>query len=558
MARACPATSATSASRADRIVSVGRPLAEAATGHRRDGQGRGARLHRSAHALRRADLLRPVRVSRDRARHHDGRHRQLLAEPRSRACAAARPLLAHVPAHRGDARGRRSRRGSTGVGASRSAACSTRSTGNLALNVAPLVGHSVLRLDVLGDDVRRPATAEEIAAMCDLLARVPRRGRGRHVDELRRHRGGLQPGAVPLGRAQRGRGVVRSARRARPHAADRPRVLRRRSDRLPRRDARRALARATASPRRCRRCSTARPCPDACDKVMAAVEREWAPEARVWPQVQTRPIDISWTLDQRSIMFLASRLVAGALAADQANRSSPRSRIRRSARRSTGTINMLGEHPQRRPRPGGFVVREVALERNRDLVGRTLGDIVERAQRHTGVTSSSISRSRRTSARGSSAAGHRPRRRRRGRWAAGPSVRARRRQRRRRARRVVRDVRRHRLPRVAFVRETGALRLEEAVKKITSDPATIWGLPQRGAAARGVRRRRRGVRCRHARPGSGGRVRRLPRRGHPLDPPLRRDGHSPGRRRGHLERDRGLCRRRASWGARDPMKPGGW
>ena len=31
-----------------------------------------------------------------------------------------------------------------------------------------------------------------------------------------------------------------------------------------------------------------------------------------------------------------------------------------------------------------------------------------------------------------------------------------------------------------YVRETGALTLEGAVKKITADPATIWGLPERG------------------------------------------------------------------------------
>src|SRR3712207_4016090 len=36
-----------------------------------------------------------------------------------------------------------------------------------------------------------------------------------------------------------------------------------------------------------------------------SVERVWSAGARVWPQVQTRPIDISWTMAQRSIMFLA-------------------------------------------------------------------------------------------------------------------------------------------------------------------------------------------------------------------------------------------------------------
>ena len=40
---------------------------------------------------------------------------------------------------------------------------------DLALNVAPLVGHSVLRLFVLGDDARRPATTAEVDAMCGLL-----------------------------------------------------------------------------------------------------------------------------------------------------------------------------------------------------------------------------------------------------------------------------------------------------------------------------------------------------------------------------------------------------
>ena len=40
---------------------------------------------------------------------------------------------------------------------------------DLAVNVAPLVGHSVLRLYVMGDDARRAATADEVAEMCDVL-----------------------------------------------------------------------------------------------------------------------------------------------------------------------------------------------------------------------------------------------------------------------------------------------------------------------------------------------------------------------------------------------------
>jgi hypothetical protein len=63
----------------------------------------------------------------------------------------------------------------------------------------------------------------------------------------------------------------------------------------------------------------------------------------VWPQVQTRPIDISWTLDQRSIMFLIipgcwpvislPRQEKLAALADPSTRSSPRSTPWRRCRR---------------------------------------------------------------------------------------------------------------------------------------------------------------------------------------------------------------------------------
>ncbi len=187
---------------------VGRPAAgRRRESHRRDGQGRDARLHRSAHALRRADLLRPVRVSRDRARHHVGRHRQLLAEPRSGAGAAARPLRADVPAHRGDARSRVRPGGRLALGrvvrrdarrAEGEPRVERRAVGGAFGAAARRArrGRATARDDRRGRGHVRPA------------ARVPRGRRRRHVDELRRHRGGLQPGAVPLGRAQRARGAV--------------------------------------------------------------------------------------------------------------------------------------------------------------------------------------------------------------------------------------------------------------------------------------------------------------------------------------------------------------
>ena len=104
--------------------------------------------------------------------------------------------------------------------------------------------------------------------------------------------------------------------------------------------------------------------PDACDQVMDAVEREWAAGGRVWPQVQTRPIDISWTLDQRSIMFLVipgwwqvlslptkeEKLAAFADPHDA-----------RGARRARSTCSRT--IPNAGLDPSGFVIREVALER---------------------------------------------------------------------------------------------------------------------------------------------------------------------------------------------------
>ncbi len=191
--------------------------------------------------------------------------------------------------------------------------------------------------------------------------------------------------------------------------------------------------------------------PDACDKVMAAVEREWAaggaclatgadPSHR--HQLDARPA--------QHHVPRAPGLVAGAVARDEGREAR---RVRRSAEpRGTDRARSTCSRASRMPAstPSGFVVRDVALERNRDLVGRTLGDIAERAQRDTRPTSSSTCRSRRTSARGSCAPTSATPTPTRSGGVARASVRARRRERRGRARRLVRDLRRHRLPDVAL------------------------------------------------------------------------------------------------------------
>ena len=251
------------------------------------------------------------------------------------------------------------------------------------------------------------------------------------------------------------------------------------------RDAGRPVAHATASRPRCRRCSTT---PRWRDGVRRRSWRPWSGSgplgARVWPQVQTRPIDISWTLDQRSIMFLvipgwwpvlslptkADKLAAFADPAP-ATCSSTASRCWRPCRARPST-------------PARFVVREVALDRNRDLVGRTLGDIA--AERGTTPAELLIDLAVEEDL---------------GTWFiradighADPKA--------------VGALLAHPYVHVGasdggahvgsfatygdtgylfsrFVRDTGALRLEEAVKKITSDTCAIWGLPDGGFVREG-------------------------------------------------------------------------
>ena len=124
--------------------------------------------------------------------------------------------------------------------------------------------------------------------------------------------------------------------------------------------------------------------PDACDKVMAAVEREWAAGGRVWPQVQTRPIDISWTLDQRSIMFLALPGWWPVLSLPTKEQKLAAFAGSAEARGAHGHDQHAREHPQRRPRPERLRRargRARAQPRPRGAHARRH---LERAQRHTG------------------------------------------------------------------------------------------------------------------------------------------------------------------------------
>jgi N-acyl-D-aspartate/D-glutamate deacylase len=349
---------------------------------------------------------------------------------------------------------------------------------DLALNVAALVGHSVLRMYVMGDEPRRAATPDELAAMCDVLRDCLDAGAVGLSTSYVDVEDDLRP--VPCRFAEHSElealcGVL--AERGRMlqvvHEFYDPGLTVSRIEVLADLSTRFGIP-TTLSPLFH---STA--APDATDQVMAAIERVWAQGARVWPQVQTRPIDISWTMGQRSIMFLAIpgwwNVLAMGDAADKLTALADPAVRERLLEGMAEAVRMRGAGMD----PGNYLVRDVALESNQDLVGRTLADIAR--ERGTTAAELLIDLSVEEEL---------------GTWfmraEIGHSDPA-----------AVGGLLAHPLVHVGasdggahvgsfatygdtgfllsrYVRETGALTLEAAVKKVTADPATIWSLPERG------------------------------------------------------------------------------
>ena len=355
--------------------------------------------------------------------------------------------------------------------------------GNVALNVAPLVGHSVLRLFVMGDEARRAATDDEIRAMCDLLRECLEAGAvglsTSYVDmedDLRpvpsrwAEHGELRALCAVLGEHGRMLQIV--------HEFFDPGLTVTRVQMLGQ------LSREFGIPTTLSPLFHSEAMPDTVERVLDAVTAEWTAGGRVWPQVQTRPIDISWTLDQRSIMFLIipgwwSVLSLPTKAEKLAAFADPATRAR-----LVGGLEMLGNMPGSNLNAAGFVVRAVALERNRHMVGRALGDIA--AERGTTAPELIIDLAVEEDL---------------GTWFMRADI-------GHRDPQAVGAMLSHPLVHVGasdggahvgsfatygdtglllarFVRETGAMRLEEAVKKITADPCAIWGLRNRGTLTEG-------------------------------------------------------------------------
>ena len=343
----------------------------------------------------------------------------------------------------------------------------------LQLNVAPLVGHSVIRLWVMGADASaRAARPDEIAAMQDLLRECLEAGavglstsfvdvdeNGHPVPSRFAGFDELDALCAVLGEFGRMLQIVPEF-----YATD---ITLARVDQLAELSIRHHIP-TTFSP-----LFDSTATPQNVPRTLARVEEQFARGARVWPQMQTRPIDISFSLLRPSLFFsrlprwvrvlrlpLAERLAARknpAIADKMVEDAGP-----------DGGLAMMGELVLR----GGDAAPA-------ELAGRTLGSIA--AERGESPARALINLSLEhgldvaflAASRGHDATAR-----------IGPML----------ASAFVHigasDGGAH-LASFAtygdtgylfseFVRKSGALTLEAAVKKITSDTAEIWGLKDRG------------------------------------------------------------------------------
>lgn len=348
----------------------------------------------------------------------------------------------------------------------------------LSINVAPLVGHSVLRLWVMGDaSMERTANDDELKAMQALLAQCLEAGAIGlstsfvDMDET------LQP--VPS----------RYADQRELHAlcevlSEHNRILQivhefydadltvARIDQLAEISLQYKIT-TTFSPLFVNAVED-----DSVTKVMARVDEQFKRGARVWPQVQTRPIDISFCFEVPSLLFI--RLPSWY----QVMRFGTHDDIVNAFKDEERRKQMVAEAESMSPIWDMLVLRQVDSEKNQSLVGKTLAEIA--GMRNTSAIETMIDLSLEEDLQAHFLAEN-----------MGHTDDA-----------VVGDLLAN--PRVhlgasdggahilsfstygdtgylfsQFVRNCNALTLEEAVKKITLDTANIWGMKGRGVLKEG-------------------------------------------------------------------------
>ncbi len=349
---------------------------------------------------------------------------------------------------------------------------------NLDINVAPLVGHSVLRLWVMGDEsMKRPASAAETQAMCQLLDQCLNAGAiglsSSFVDMDER----LQP--VPSRYADIHEldalcGVLSQHNKILQvvHEFYNTDLTLARIDQLADISLKHGIS-TTLSP-----LFVSHDNADDARLIMARIVEQTERGARVWPQVQTRPIDISFNFAVPSLLFIRLPKWYALM-----RFNTPEQIIAGLQNPETRDI-LVAEAKGMMPLWDRLVLRQVQSEQNQHLVGKTLKEIGELRQTDALNVMIDISLEESLEAHFLSAdMGHNDDS-------------------------LVGELLQH--PNVMigasdggahilsfatygdtgyllghFVRDTAYLGLEAAVKKITADPANLWGLGDRGLLREG-------------------------------------------------------------------------
>lgn len=251
--------------------------------------------------------------------------------------------------------------------------------GKIGLNIAPLVGHSAIRMWVMGEDAfQREATADEIGQMRELLRQCLEAGASglstSYVDSDENYRpvpsrmanhDEIRALASAMGEA--GHGVLQIV----PEFYDTS-LMMHRVDMLADLSVEYGIS-TTLSP-----LFESSRTPELVGAVLGRIQQQAARGARVWPQVQTRPIDINFRLRERNFMLMAlpawfEVLNLPTKSEKIARYTDPDFRARLLAEalpqgQGVGLAYM-------RDRLENTYVRGVKLEKNRGLLGRTLGEI---------------------------------------------------------------------------------------------------------------------------------------------------------------------------------------
>ena len=344
---------------------------------------------------------------------------------------------------------------------------------DLTINVAPLVGHSVLRLWVMGDDsMERTANDEELGRMQELLRECLRNGAigmstsfvdmdetlqpvpSRYADQQELH-----ALCEVLGEFNRILQIVHEF-----YDAD---ITLARIDQLAEISLKYKIT-TTFSPLFVNVTES-----DSVNRVMARVDEQFKRGARVWPQVQTRPIDISFCFEVPSLLFI--RLPSWY----QMMRFGSHGDIKAAFKDEAKRKQLVAEAETMSPMWDGLVLRQADSDANQQFVGKTLAEIA--ATRNTSTIDTMIDLSIEEDLQAHFLAlnmGHTDNDI-VGSLLANPRVHL-----------GASDGGAHILSFSTygdtgylfsqFVRNCKALTVEEAVKKITLDTASIWGMNNRG------------------------------------------------------------------------------